>query len=133
MAEHPWSAGSLLATEMTCRCTSGKRPAVGRIAGHLEGREGAARHSGFAITRPCGDCSRAHRNLVTLDGSSGFSRKTICIRLASPWGVEPARKRDSSFSRPSKPTEILGENGDDVAGFLAGDEIDSKVLIPCMP
>ena len=39
----------------------GKRPAVGRIAGHLEGREGPARHSGFAITRPCGDCSRAHR------------------------------------------------------------------------
>ena len=98
----------------------GKRLAVGRIAGHLEGREGPARHSGFAITRPCGDCSRAHRRSGHWTDRPAWRPQDDLYSLGDAWGVEPARKRDSSFSRPSGANEILGENGDGMAGFLAG-------------
>jgi hypothetical protein len=42
------------------------------------------------------------------------------IRLASAWGVDPARKRDSSLSRSSGGNSILGEHGDGMEGVLAG-------------
>ena len=121
VAEHPWSAGSLLATEMTCRCAlAGKDRRSAGSRGILKAGKALLAIAVSPLRDHMAIAAELTGDLDT-DGSSGFAaRKTICIRLASAWAVEPARKRDSSFFRPSGANEILGENGDGIGGFLAG-------------